>query len=101
MSRGSARWMSKLWTARLTEPVSKQSRDRMPLDTVVKAKLAALKRTCIVRGVGMFTSPKRLMYCSHRLKACSAAKACVESSLGEIAIHQHIQAFAISASLLL
>ena len=74
MSSGRARWMSSPWTARLTEPVSRQSIDMMPLETVVKARLVAVKRTCTVWGVGMFTSPNRLMYCSHRLKACNASK---------------------------
>ena len=81
MSTGRARWISRPWTARLTEPVSRQSRDRTPLEMVVKARLVALKRTCTVRGVGMFTSPNRLMYCSHRLKACNAAKVWVSQAL--------------------
>ena len=44
---------------------SRQSVDRLPLVTVEKAKLAALKTQCMALGVGMLTPANRVMYCSH------------------------------------
>ncbi len=58
----------------MTGPETRQSRDRIPLVTLVKAKLAALKITDTLLGVEIFRFPSRLLYCSHTLNACSHAK---------------------------
>lgn len=67
-------WMSRPCRAWLTWPDSRQSSDRIPLVTLVKAKLAALKMTDTLLGVGMLMPPSRLMYCSHKLKACTQSE---------------------------
>ena len=72
--RGKDRCMNRPCWAWLTCPDSRQSRDRIPLVTLVKAKLAALKITDTLLGVEMFRFPSRLLYCSHMLNACSQAK---------------------------
>ncbi len=74
MMRGKDRCMKRPCWAWLTGPDSRQSRDRIPLVTLVKAKLAALKMTDTLLGVERFRFPSRLLYCSHMLNACSQTK---------------------------
>ena len=74
MMRGKDRCMKRPCWAWLTGPVSRQSRDRIPLVTLVKAKPAALKMTDTLFGVERFRFPSRLLYCSQMLNACSQAK---------------------------
>ncbi len=74
MMRGKDRCMKRPCWAWLTGPDSRQSRDRIPLVTLVKAKLAALKMTDTLLGVERFRFPSRLLYCSHMLNACSQAR---------------------------
>ena len=74
MMRGKDRCMKRPCWAWSTCPDSRQSRDRIPLVTLVKARLAALKMTDTLLGVERFRFPSRLLYCSHMLNACSQAK---------------------------
>lgn len=74
MMRGKARCMIWPCWAWLTCPDRRQSRVRIPLVTLVKAKLAALKTSDTLLGVEMFRFPSRLLYCSHTLNACSQAE---------------------------
>ena len=74
MMRGKDRCRKRPCWAWLTWPDTRQSRDRIPLVTLVKAKLAALKMTDTLLGVEMLRLPSRLLYCSHMLKACSQAR---------------------------
>ena len=71
MMRGKDRCMKRPCWAWLTGPDSRQPRDRIPLVTLVKAKLAALTMTDTLGGVEMLRFPSRLLYRSHILNACS------------------------------
>ena len=51
--------------ATLTGPESRQSVERLPLVTVEKAKVAALKTQCRQVGAGMLTLAISVRYCSH------------------------------------
>ena len=69
-SSGTHRCTMILCSAALWEAESRQSVDRMPLVTVKKAKLAALNTQWSAAGVGIFTPPSRVIYCSHNCAAC-------------------------------
>lgn len=65
------RCMSSLCMAGFMPPsLSRQSMERLPLVRVEKAKLVALDTQCTVLGAGTFTLPTRVVYCSHKVKAC-------------------------------